>query len=253
MSESKGMPYQTAAEETWRIFRIMAEFVDGFETLTRIGPAVTVFGSARTSPEAPIYAQAERLGAKLVEAGYAVITGGGPGIMEAAGKGAFEAGGTSCGLNISLPHEQRAHPYQNVALDFNYFFVRKVMFVKYACGTVCFPGGFGTMDEFFEAMTLIQTDKTERYPVVLVGTDFWTPLLAWVRETMLGQYQNISPDDLDLFELTDDLDRVIAVLNERRPSPRRSHEEEMRLPPYDRLTAEGTRAGRPPTLGEMLP
>jgi hypothetical protein len=246
MSDGDKLSYYTAAEETWRIFRIIAEFVEGFETMSRLGPAVSVFGSARTPPDDPDYKRAEQFGAKLVEAGYAVITGGGPGIMEAANKGAFEAGGTSTGLNITLPFEQAANAYQNVKLEFNYFFVRKVMFVKYACAIVCFPGGFGTMDEFFESMTLIQTEKIERYPVVLIGTAFWSPMIDWVRETMLEKYETISAEDLDLFVVTDDLDRAIEIINERQPSALPSLDDEWRLPPQERLTAEGTRIGRPP-------
>jgi hypothetical protein len=203
---------QDAARETWRIFRIMAEFVEGIETMSRVGPAVSVFGSARTPPDHPMYRKATEFAHKLVEHQFAVITGGGPGIMEAANKGAAEAGGQSVGLNIWLPMEQGANPYQNMALDFHYFFVRKVMFVKYACAFVCFPGGFGTMDEFFEAMTLIQTKKTPPMKIVLFDSQFWTPLAAWIKETMLKQYQNISPEDADLFEITDDTDAAVQSI-----------------------------------------
>ncbi len=203
---------EEAAQETWRVFRIMAEFVEGFEVMSRVGPAVSIFGSARTSPDDAMYATARRLGESLARAGLAVITGGGPGIMEAANRGALEAGGTSVGLNITLPHEQAANPFQNVKLEFHYFFARKVMFVKYALGYVCFPGGFGTLDEFFEAMTLVQTNKIESMPVVLIGTAYWSPLISWMRETLLEHNAMISPGDLDLFYLTDDIDAAVEVI-----------------------------------------
>lgn len=192
-------------DETWRVFRIMSEFVEGFEMLGDLGPAVSVFGSARTQPGDGSYMLAERLGAELARRKFAVITGGGPGIMEAANKGAFEAGGQSVGLNIYLPQEQRANAYQTVSLDFRYFFCRKVMFVKYAMALVCFPGGFGTMDEFFESMTLIQTEKVEPYPVMLIGEKFWKPLAAWMREYQLERNEYINAGDLELFTITDDV------------------------------------------------
>jgi uncharacterized protein (TIGR00730 family) len=243
--------YRDPAQETWRLFRIMAEFVDGFETMSQVGQAVSVFGSARSTPEQPAYASAERLGGRLVEKGFAVITGGGPGIMEAANKGAFQAGGTSVGLNITLPHEQEANPWQNVSLEFHYFFARKVMFVKYSMGMVCFPGGFGTMDEFFETMTLIQTGKSPVYPVVLFDSAFWSPLAAFMRGTMLERYASISPEDLDLFLVTDDVDHAADHLRAcvdrslgelRHPTPA----EERAMPWEQRITGEGTRYGRPP-------
>jgi uncharacterized protein (TIGR00730 family) len=177
--------------------------------MSRLGPAVTVYGSARTPPDRPDYLQAVKLAGKLVDAGFAVVTGGGPGIMEAANKGAFEAGGTSVGLNIVIPHEQKPNPHINVGLNFDYFFARKVMFVKYAVALVCFPGGFGTMDELFETLTLIQTQKTRPSPVVLVGKRFWTPLVDWLRSVLLEGYGNISREDLDLFMLTDDVDEAV--------------------------------------------
>lgn len=196
-------------EEPWRIFRIMAEFVDGFDVMSQIGPAVTVFGSARTSPDRPAYQLAVELGRKLVEAGFAVITGGGPGIMEAANKGAFEAGGTSVGLNIVIPHEQKPNPYINVGLSFDYFFARKVMFARYAVAIVCFPGGFGTLDELFEVLTLIQTQRTPPSPVILIDTAYWTPMAEWVRTTLLEEYATIGPDDYRLFMITDDVDQAV--------------------------------------------
>ncbi len=213
MSNGEFTP-RAAAEETWRLFRIMAEFVDGIEVMSTVGPAVTVFGSARTPPEDVYYQQAFELSAKLSHEGFAVITGGGPGIMEAANRGAAEAGGKSVGLNIWLPMEQDANPYQNIAIEFNYFFVRKVMFLKYALAVVCFPGGFGTMDEFFETVTLIQTQRVPPMHMVLVGTRFWNPLIAWLRDNMLAIHANISPEDLDLFTVTDDVDLAVASISD---------------------------------------
>jgi len=192
------------AEDPWRVFRIMAEFVDGFEMMAQVPPGVSVFGSARAGPDHPYYAKAEEVGRRTVEAGFSVITGGGPGIMEAANKGAKEAGGESIGLNIILPFEQIANPYLTKVINFRYFFVRKVMFSKYAVGFIFFPGGYGTMDEFYDTMTLIQTEKIHRLPVVLFGTDFWSGQLSWLRETALGRFEHISAEDLDLFLVTDD-------------------------------------------------
>jgi uncharacterized protein (TIGR00730 family) len=206
--------YQAASQETWRVFRIMAEFVEGFDLMSQLGPAVSVFGSARTPPDRADYKQAVEAGSKLVRAGFAVITGGGPGTMEAASKGAHEAGGVSVGLNIVIPQEQDTNPYLNLEVNFDYFFARKVMFVKYACGLVCFPGGFGTMDELFETLTLMQTQKTKPSPVALVGTKFWMPLIDWFRTTMLERYAAISPEDLDLFLLTDDVDAAVGHIKE---------------------------------------
>ncbi len=202
----------TLTKETWRIFRIMSEFVDGFEVMSAVGPAVSIFGSSRATPDDRYYQQAQALAAKFVEQGLAVITGGGPGIMEAANKGAIEADGTSVGLNITLPEEQLPNPYQNVALDFRYFFCRKVMFVKYALAFVCFPGGFGTMDEFFESMTLIQTEKSRKMPVVLFGSEFWEPLRKWMETAMRDQHGYIGPHDLELFHIVDDLDEAVSYV-----------------------------------------
>ncbi len=201
--------YRSAADEPWRVFRIMAEFVDGFDTMSRLGAAVTVFGSARTPPDDPVYQQAREFGQRLAREGFAVITGGGPGIMEAANRGAFEAGGTSVGLNIVIPQEQKANPYLNVGLDFDYFFARKVMFVKYSVAMVCFPGGFGTLDEFFEAITLLQTQRTKPSPLILIGTDYWKGLVDWIRDRLLGQSM-INPRDLELFYLTDSNEDAVA-------------------------------------------
>ncbi|HZW62940.1 MAG TPA: TIGR00730 family Rossman fold protein [Flavobacteriaceae bacterium] len=201
--------------DSWAIFKIMGEFVNGYEKLSRIGPCVSIFGSARTKPNDKYYLLAEKIAEKIVENGYGVITGGGPGIMEAGNKGAHLAGGTSVGLNIELPFEQHDNPYIDTDknLDFDYFFVRKVMFVKYSQGFVVMPGGFGTLDELFEAITLIQTNKIEKFPIILVGTDFWTGLLDWVKATVLHQFHNISEKDLDLIHLVDNEDEVIEILD----------------------------------------
>lgn len=239
----------STAEETWRIFRIMAEFVEGFDVMSRVGRAVAVFGSARTPPGNRYYAMAENLGRRLAECGYAVITGGGPGIMEAVNKGAFEAGGISVGLNIYLPKEQRANPYQNVSLEFHYFFARKVMFVKYSCAFICLPGGFGTMDEFFESMTLIQTSKCEHFPIVLIGSDYWQPLVQWMRETLLEKFGNIDPADLDLFILTDDVEEAVRHVVNWCRRYERAQRRRARLAvhdPSEKMTAEGTKVGKPP-------
>lgn len=202
------------ARETWRVFRIMAEFVEGFDELSKLGPAVSVFGSSRTSPGERYYQLAQETAAKLVQAGMAIITGGGPGIMEAANKGAHEAGGRSVGLNIEIPQEQVANKYQNLSLSFRYFFARKMMFNKYAHAFVILPGGFGTMDEFFESLTLIQTLKMAHFPVVLMGSDYWQGLLDWIDEVMLGKYGNISPEDKQLYSLTDDPEEVVRIVKE---------------------------------------
>ena len=190
-------------DEPWRIFRIMAEFVDSFETMANQGPLVPIFGSARIKPDNPYYQSAEKLAAMLVGKGYGILTGGGPGIMEAASKGAYEAGGNSVGLNIRLPMEQHPNQYQTVALDFRYFFVRKVCFVKYAVALVAYPGGFGTLDEFSEAVTLIQTNKINHVPMVLVGKKFWKPMIDWFKNTMLLEYGTISEVDLNLFSVVE--------------------------------------------------
>lgn len=190
-------------EEPWRVFRIVAEFVTGFEEMEKIGPAVSIFGSARALRRSKNYLLAETCGRLLVKAGYAVITGGGPGIMEAANKGAKEAGGKSVGLSIELPFEAKSNDYLTSELWFNYFFVRKVMFVKYASGFIVLPGGFGTLDEFYEAVTLIQTQKITPFPIVLIGKKYWKELVEWMRQTVLGE-KNISPNDMELFYVTDD-------------------------------------------------
>jgi len=232
-------------EDTWRVFRIMSEFVDGFETMSRIGPAVSIFGSARTPRSDTYYHKARKLASKLAEEGFAIITGGGPGIMEAANRGAHDVRGTSIGLNITLPQEQRANPYAEFQLDFRYFFARLVMFVKYASAFVCFPGGFGTLHEFFNSMTLIQTGKTERFPVVLIGRSYWRGLLNWIRHTLLPArgYDKIDPEDEDLFVLTDSLSETVRIVVEAREAAARR----AAAPSVagQRPTGEGTVEGRP--------
>jgi uncharacterized protein (TIGR00730 family) len=199
-------------QDGWRIFRIMAEFVEGFQTMPDVGKAVTIFGSARTKPTDPYYKAAEQTAKLLAKAGYGVITGGGPGIMEAGNKGAFESGAASVGLNISLPQEQTSNPYQTVTLDFHYFYARKVMFVKYASAFICFPGGYGTLDEFFETTTLIQTLKVDPFPVILYGTPHWTGLVEWMRHELVGPF--IGAEDLDIFRLVDSPKEAVALVVE---------------------------------------
>jgi hypothetical protein len=201
--------------DSWAIFKIMGEFVNGYEKLSRIGPCVSIFGSARTKPNDKYYKLAEEIAEKIVEHGYGVITGGGPGIMEAGNKGAHIGGGTSVGLNIELPFEQHDNPYidSDKNLDFDYFFVRKVMFVKYSQGFVVMPGGFGTLDEMFEAVTLIQTNKIEKFPIILVGTDFWEGLLDWIKKVLLDKFNNISPKDMDLIHVVDTAEEVLHILD----------------------------------------
>jgi uncharacterized protein (TIGR00730 family) len=202
--------------DSWAIFKVMAEFVNGFEKLAQIGPCVSIFGSARTKPENPYYKMAEEIAAKLVRHGYGVISGGGPGIMEAANKGAFEQGGKSVGLNIRLPFEQFNNPYIDTdkLITFDYFFVRKVMFVKYSQGFIVMPGGMGTLDELFEAITLVQTQKISRFPIVLVGRSYWQGLLSWIEEVMLGQEANISPEDLKLINIVDTPTEAVKVIDD---------------------------------------
>ncbi|GAL81324.1 MULTISPECIES: TIGR00730 family Rossman fold protein [Algibacter] len=206
---------ENKTNDSWAIFKIMGEFVNGFEKMSKIGPCVSIFGSARTKPDHKYYKLAEKVAGKIVEHGYGVITGGGPGIMEAGNKGAHLGGGTSVGLNIELPFEQHDNPYidNDKSLDFDYFFVRKVMFVKYSQGFVVMPGGFGTLDELFEAITLIQTHKIGKFPIILVGTDFWKGLIDWIKTTLLDSFENISAKDLDLIHLVDTEDEVIDILD----------------------------------------
>ena len=197
-----------SVNESWRVFRIMAEIVEGIETLSNVHNAVTIFGSARVKPEDEYYQQTERLAGLLVKEGFSVITGGGPGIMEAANRGAKEAGGLSLGSNIILPHEQAANEYMDRFMDFDHFFVRKVMLVKYSCAFVVLPGGFGTLDEVFETVTLMQTDKILDFPVIAMGSRYWTPLIDFIRRTLVGE-GTISPHDLDLIRVTDSVDQAV--------------------------------------------
>ncbi len=217
----KKAPYHSS-EETWRLFRIMAEFVEGIETMASLGPCVSMFGSARTKPEEKYYKMAEETGALIAKNGYGLITGGGPGIMEAGNKGASEAGGHSVGLNIDLPFEQHPNPFQNIQIDFRYFFVRKVMFLRWASAVIIMPGGFGTIDEMFETLTLIQTQKTPTLPLILMGTDFWAGMMDWIGEVMLKENEYISAGDPDLLHMTDDPQEVMQIINSfnsRRESP----------------------------------
>jgi uncharacterized protein (TIGR00730 family) len=218
MKQRKDQQYvidEIKPQESWRVFRIMAEFVDGIEHLSPLEPAVTIFGSARTKPGDKYYVMAEDLGRTLAGEGYTVITGGGPGIMEAANKGAFEAGGQSVGLNIVLPFEQKLNPYTTLHLNFRYFFVRKVMFVRYAMSYVIFPGGFGTMDEMFEALTLIQTDKLKPFPVIIIGSEYWAGLLEWIDDTMLA-HNMILPEDRSIYTLVDSPKEAFDIIKNSR-------------------------------------
>jgi uncharacterized protein (TIGR00730 family) len=208
MEEKQYLIDSLSIEESWRVFRIMAEFVEGIETLSEVRNAVSIFGSARVKPDDAYYKKAEILARLLAQNGFSVITGGGPGIMEAANKGASEAGGKSVGMNIRLPFEQKPNPYANIHLDYKYFFIRKVMFVKYAMAYVILPGGFGTMDELFEAVTLIQTKRIRSFPLILMGSDYWQGLLDWLKKTMLAEGK-IQPADLELIQIIDDPEEVV--------------------------------------------
>ena len=199
--------------DAWRALRIMGEFIEGFDTLARLGPAVTIFGSARTKPDDPTYGHAQELAAKLSHQGFTVITGGGPGIMEAANRGAKEADGVSVGLAVELPHEHGPNPYVDIAQYFRYFFVRKTMFVKYAQAFVIFPGGFGTFDELFESLTLVQTGKIDHFPIILFGSEYWTGLLEWLGSEVVSR-GNISEIDLDLLRISDDIDEIVEIIAE---------------------------------------
>ena len=206
---------QIKTNDSWALFKIMGELVNGFEKMSAIGPCVSIFGSARTKEDHPFYQLAVDVAEEIAKNGYGVITGGGPGIMEAGNRGAHKAGGTSVGLNIELPFEQHDNPYidDGKSINFDYFFVRKVMFVKYSQGFVVMPGGFGTLDELFEAITLVQTNKVDAFPIVLVGTDFWSGLMDWIKSTLLEKFGNISTKDLDLIHLVDTPQEVVDVLD----------------------------------------
>ena len=243
--------------DSWRIFRIMAEFVEGFESLSQLGKAVTVFGSARTRPDDPYYKAAEETARLLAKKDFAVITGGGPGIMEAANKGAFEAGGTSVGLNITLPQEQEANRYQSISLDFHYFYARKVMFTKYSSAFIYFPGGYGTMDELFEMLTLIQTLKVDPFPVVLYGSTYWGGLVKWLRDCLRPHY--VDPEDIDIFKLADTPKDAVRIIRAGMRKPwwkpldedlqKRVEKAETAQPPIagaKAQTGEGTRYGKRP-------
>ncbi len=212
--EQNGRQYviEALAEDSWRMFRILGEFAQGFEEMADVDKAVTIFGSARLKADDPYHAKAERLAASLATQGYAVITGGGPGIMEAGNKGAFEAGGRSIGLNVDLPHEQDPNPYQTDELKFRYFFVRKVMLVKYSTAFVVFPGGFGTIDELFEALTLVQTKKVTPFPIFLVGVEYWRGLVQWLQGTLV-RHGTVSEHDLHLFKVVDDVDEISRAID----------------------------------------
>ncbi len=214
------------AESSWMIFKVMSEFVEGFEKLNKIGPCVSIFGSARTLPDTELYETTVKLSKRLTEEGYGIITGGGPGVMEAANKGAFEGGGKSVGLNIDLPMEQFHNPFidSDKLITFQYFFVRKVMFIKYAQAFVMMPGGFGTMDEAFECLTLVQTLKIDKIPIILFGSEFWNDLVVWLEKVMLEKYNHINKEDLQLFKITDSIDETIHIIrdfykDERQLSP----------------------------------
>ena len=212
MSENQYLLDAITVKESWRLFKILAEFVDGFDTLSGIkGPAVSFFGSARTKPEDPYYQLTVNIAGEFARQGYAVITGGGPGIMEAANRGATEAGGFSVGLNINLPFEQQPNAFTNLPLSFKYFFVRKVMFIKYAMAFICMPGGFGTLDEAFEAITLIQTKRIKPFPIILVGSDFWSGLLDWIQEKILVN-GNVDSDDMSIIRLLDEPQEIVSYI-----------------------------------------
>jgi len=202
------------SHDSWSVFKIMGELVEGYEKLSQLGPCVSIFGSARTKPDNKFYKETVEISESIVKLGLGVITGGGPGIMEAANKGAQKAGGVSVGLNIDLPHEQMPNPFidSDKVIDFDYFFVRKVMFVRYAQAFVVMPGGFGTLDEFFEAITLIQTNKIERFPVILYGSEFWSGCIEWIKNVVCKKFNNVSEDEMFLFEVVDSKNEIIEIL-----------------------------------------
>jgi uncharacterized protein (TIGR00730 family) len=214
MKEHQYLVDDLTIKDTWRVFLILSEFVEGFETMPEVYPAVTFFGSARLRPNSATYKMTEKLAQLLVKNGFNIVSGGGPGIMEAANKGAAKAGGKSVGLNIHLPTEQRPNKYANIRLDFKYFFIRKVMFVKYAVAYIIMPGGFGTLDELFEALTLIQTKRIKPFPVILMDSGYWKGLIDWMKDTLLRE-KTISKSDLDIFHITDDPEEAVAIIKRR--------------------------------------
>jgi len=211
MNENQYLIDDFKVQDSWRLFHILSEFVDGFETMAKVYPAVSIFGSARSQPKSPAYKMTEKIAAALVKNGFNIISGGGPGIMEAANKGAAEAGGKSVGLNIQLPYEQKPNNYANVRLDFRYFFIRRVMFVKYAVAYIIMPGGFGTLDELFEAITLIQTKKIRTFPVIMMDSNYWKGLIDWIKDTMVKE-KTISESDMDIFQLVDDPEEAVKII-----------------------------------------
>ncbi|HVL52873.1 MAG TPA: TIGR00730 family Rossman fold protein [Vitreimonas sp.] len=239
-------PPEFLDSDPWRALRILSEFVEGFDALASVGPAVTVFGSARTRPDNRWYALARELGSLLATQGYAVITGGGGGIMEAANRGCREAGGLSVGCNIELPMEQGVNPYVDLGVEFRYFFARKTMFVKYADAFVIFPGGYGTLDELFEALTLIQTKKVQNFPVVLMGAEYWTGMLDWIKGTLLEEAA-ISPEDVDLLRITDDPAETCQIINayvtERRAQAAKTHADTKAIEPEEVAASTDGRPG----------
>ncbi|MBN1943196.1 MAG: TIGR00730 family Rossman fold protein [Phycisphaerae bacterium] len=242
------MPFQDnfIDGDPWRIFRIMSEFVEGFETMSRVGPGVSIFGSARTPKHSVYYRKARKLGSMLSEKGFTIITGGGNGIMEAANRGAFDMRGTSVGLNIDLPMEQVANPYANIQLNFRYFFARLMMFMKYSISFVCFPGGFGTLHEFYNAMTLIQTGKAERFPVVLIGRSFWRGQIEWIHSVMLHRgAEKIDRADLALFTVTDSLKEAVEIIQSAHEEHKARHASDQ-TDDLLQYTGEGTWTGQPP-------
>jgi uncharacterized protein (TIGR00730 family) len=244
------------SQESWRIFRIMAEFVEGFEVMAKVGPAVSIFGSARTKPEDKYYKECVETAHLLAKGGFTVITGGGPGIMEAGNKGAIEAGGQSVGLNITLPQEQEGNKYQTISLDFHYFYARKVMFTKYADAFICFPGGFGTLDEFFETLTLVQTTKIAPFPIILYGSKFWGGLVEWVKEQLLPTF--IDEEDTDIFRIVDSPAECVKLVKQGVKKPwwkpvddieKNGKKRQTPLSGYkSEDTGEGTRYGKRPKI-----
>ena len=237
------------SRDSWRTLRILSEFVEGFEALSDLPPAVSVFGSARSKPDSPECELAEQLGAALARAGYAVITGGGPGVMEAANRGASEAGGLSVGLGIELPFEQGINDWVDIGIDFRYFFARKTMFVKYSQGFIVLPGGVGTLDELFEALTLVQTRKVTRFPVILYDTAYWAGLMDWVRSTMAAT-GTISPGDLDLITVTDDVDEVVAAIQAAEAARQQGEEAVQEAAVQDNQDAQQSAAEASPAAAE---